>query len=94
VPPRDYAAVAEACVKLLRDNELRHRLGIMARARVLEHFTLRRSLKMYRNVYESLATPIRPATPPRHLRGQAQGRVTVPNQRAEAAQLQLDGEAR
>ncbi|MEU4220742.1 GT4 family glycosyltransferase PelF [Actinoplanes sp. NPDC026623] len=94
VPPRDYAAVAEACVKLLRDNELRHRLGIMARARVLEHFTLRRSLKMYRNVYESLVTPIRPATPPRHLRGQAQGRATIPNQREEALQLQLDGEAR
>ncbi|GID93768.1 GT4 family glycosyltransferase PelF [Amorphoplanes digitatis] len=95
VPPRDYVAVAEACVKLLRDNELRHRLGIMARARVLEHFTLRRSLKMYRNVYESLATPIRPATPPRHLNGRAQGRVSVPGQRvAEVPQLQLDGEAR
>jgi glycosyltransferase involved in cell wall biosynthesis len=71
VPPRDYAAVAEACVRLLRDDELRSRLGVAARARVLEHFTLRRSLEAYRNVYEGLATPIRAADPPRHLRRRA-----------------------
>ncbi|GAA3348335.1 GT4 family glycosyltransferase PelF [Amorphoplanes nipponensis] len=94
VPPRDYAAVAEACVKLLRDNEMRRRFGIMARARVLEHFTLRRSLEMYRNVYEGLATPLKASPPPRHLRGRAQGRFTVPTQRGSGAQLQLDGEAR
>jgi glycosyltransferase involved in cell wall biosynthesis len=68
VPPRDFAAVAEACVRLLRDHELRRRLGAAARARVLEHFTLRRSLEAYRNVYEGLATPITAQEPPRHLR--------------------------
>lgn len=96
VPPRDYAAVAEACVKLLRDHEMRSRLGALARARVLEHFTLRRSLEMYRNVYEGLATPLKASPPPRHLRGQAQGRATIPTQRGEAPQphLQLDGEPR
>jgi len=96
VPPRDYAAVAEACVKLLRDDDLRKRLGALARARVLEHFTLRRSLEMYRNVYEGLATPLSASPPPRHLRGQAQGRATIPNQRGGTPQpyLQLDGESR
>ena len=79
VPPRDYAAVAEACITLLRDQELRHRLGAAARARVLEHFTLRRSIDAYRSVYEGLATPIRAAGPPRHLRGSARGRVSVPD---------------
>jgi len=94
VPPRDYAAVAEACVKLLRDDELRHELGIKARARVLEHFTLRRSLEMYRNVYEGLAAPIKASPPPRHLRGQALGRATIPRPRSEKHLLQLDGESR
>ena len=82
VPPRDFAAVADACVKLLRDTELRFRLGAAARSRVLEHFTLRRSLQMYRNVYEGLASPIKSSGLPRHLRGQAQGRFQVPTQRA------------
>jgi glycosyltransferase involved in cell wall biosynthesis len=81
VPPRDFAAVAEACVKLLHDNELRRRLGVAARARVLEHFTLRRSIEVYRSVYDGLATPLRSAVPPRGIRGQAQGRATIPDQR-------------
>jgi glycosyltransferase involved in cell wall biosynthesis len=68
VPPRDHAAVAEACVRLLRDDELRHRLGAAAHARVLEHFTLSRSLQMYRNVYEGLAAPLPAGEPPRLLR--------------------------
>ena len=73
VAPRDHAAVAEACVRLLRDDELRHRLGVAARARVLEHFTLSQSLQMYRNVYEGLAGPLGPARPPRRLRPAAPG---------------------
>jgi polysaccharide biosynthesis protein PelF len=67
VAPRDHVAVAEACVKLLRDDELRQRLGVAARARVLEHFTLSQSLQMYRNVYEGLAAPLESADEPRHL---------------------------
>jgi len=83
VAPRDHAAVAEACVKLLNDHELRHRLGAAARARVLEHFTLSQSLQMYRNVYEGLATPLRAGTPPRRLRAavppqRTAGRVAQP----------------
>jgi glycosyltransferase involved in cell wall biosynthesis len=81
VAPRDHAAVAQACIKLLRDDELRHNLGFAARARVLEHFTLRQSLQMYRNVYESLAIPLNAAPQPRHLRGQFQGRAPAPRPR-------------
>ena len=81
VAPRDHAAVAAACVRLLRDDELRHRLGAAARARVLEHFTLSQSLQMYRNVYEGLATPLASAEPPRHLRRAAPGRAAVPRPR-------------
>ncbi|AGL18809.1 GT4 family glycosyltransferase PelF [Actinoplanes sp. N902-109] len=78
VAPRDHAAVAEACIKLLKDNDLRFNLGYAARQRVLEHFTLSQSLQMYRNVYEGLATPLRAAEPPQHLRGPVQGRVPAP----------------
>ncbi|WDZ83922.1 GT4 family glycosyltransferase PelF [Micromonospora cathayae] len=81
VPPRDVAAVAAACVKLLNDRELRLRLGAVARARVLERFTLQRSLQAYRDIYDGLTTPRTPAAPPRHLRGQAQGVVRVPDRR-------------
>ena len=81
VPPRDHAAVAEACVRLLHDDELRHRLGAAARARVLEHFTLSQSLQMYRNVYEQLVTPLHSAEPKRRLPGPALGRAAAPPQR-------------
>ncbi|MCA2178227.1 GT4 family glycosyltransferase PelF [Nonomuraea glycinis] len=56
VPPRDHVAVADAAVRLLRDPGLRGRLGEIARARVLERFTLRQSLDDYRGVYEELAS--------------------------------------
>ena len=82
VAPRDHAAVAEACVTLLRDDELRYRLGAEARARVLEHFTLSQSLQMYRNVYEGLAPPLDASELPRHLREPAQGRAAAPRQRS------------
>jgi glycosyltransferase involved in cell wall biosynthesis len=54
VPPRDHRAAADAMVRLLLDAPLRHRLGTLARARVLERFTLRQSLDDYRSVYREL----------------------------------------
>jgi glycosyltransferase involved in cell wall biosynthesis len=56
VPPRDYHAVARACVDLLRDAELRSRLGAQARERVLANFTLTQSLDAYRRIYDDLAS--------------------------------------
>jgi glycosyltransferase involved in cell wall biosynthesis len=54
VPPRDHAAVASACVKLLQDSELRHRAGQIARRRVLERFTLDQWNLAYRAMYDEL----------------------------------------
>ncbi|MGH3647157.1 MAG: GT4 family glycosyltransferase PelF [Micromonosporaceae bacterium] len=54
VPPRDHETLAGACVRLLRDDELRHRLGVAARERVLDNFTLAQSLDAYRAVYRDL----------------------------------------
>ena len=39
VPPRDIDALAEALMRLIRDPELRNRLGTTARKRVVEHFS-------------------------------------------------------
>ncbi|QFZ18350.1 GT4 family glycosyltransferase PelF [Saccharothrix syringae] len=55
VPPRDCAAFAGACLRLLTDGELRRRLGRLARQRVLENFTLRRWNDGYRARYAELA---------------------------------------
>ena len=55
VPPRDHRAFADACMILLRDPELRSRLGRAARQRVLNNFTLEQSLDAYRAVYRELS---------------------------------------
>ncbi|MDG4786017.1 GT4 family glycosyltransferase PelF [Micromonospora sp. WMMD1102] len=83
VAPRDVPAVAAACVKLLRDRELRLRLGAVARARVLERFTLRRSLQAYRDIYQGLVARPTVSVPQIQPRGQAQGRVRVPDHKIQ-----------
>jgi hypothetical protein len=61
VPPRDHVAVAQGCLRLLENDELRSQLALRARERVLERFTLAQSLDAYRNLYERLADPGLPA---------------------------------
>ncbi|RSM86875.1 DUF3492 domain-containing protein [Kibdelosporangium aridum] len=56
VAPRDHAAVARACVKLLTDTPLRRKLGRVARQRVLENFTLQQWNDSYRGIYSELVT--------------------------------------
>jgi glycosyltransferase involved in cell wall biosynthesis len=60
VPPRDHAAVAEACIRLLENADLRHAYGVLARKRVLERFTLDQWTNAYREIYAELV----PAAPP------------------------------
>ncbi|MFI5908206.1 GT4 family glycosyltransferase PelF [Dactylosporangium sp. NPDC051541] len=57
VPPRDVAAIADACVKLLDDATLRQQLAARARERVMGRFTLAQSLDAYRRLYERVTTP-------------------------------------
>jgi len=52
VPPGDYLAVAQACVTLLQDGEMRQRMAQAARSRVVRLFTLGESLAAYRRVYD------------------------------------------
>jgi glycosyltransferase involved in cell wall biosynthesis len=55
IPPRDPAALAQACLTLLRDTELRKRLGAQARTRALEFFTVDRAVGTFDELYNSLA---------------------------------------
>jgi glycosyltransferase involved in cell wall biosynthesis len=51
VPPRDPAALAEACLTLLRDADRRKSLGAAARQRALEHFTVDRAVRAFDEIY-------------------------------------------
>jgi polysaccharide biosynthesis protein PelF len=51
VLPRDPPALAAACLKLLRDADLRKSLGAMARQRALEHFTVDRAVSAFHEIY-------------------------------------------
>jgi glycosyltransferase involved in cell wall biosynthesis len=54
VPPRSPAAMAQACVRLLRDDDLRRTLGAAARARAIEHFTVDRAVSAFDELYQLL----------------------------------------
>jgi glycosyltransferase involved in cell wall biosynthesis len=61
VPPRDHSAVADACVQLLEDADMRRSLGLLARQRVLDRFTLDQWTNAYRKMYAELV-PARPSS--------------------------------
>jgi glycosyltransferase involved in cell wall biosynthesis len=56
VPPRRPAELAEACLTLLRDSDLRRRLGNAARLRALEFFTVDRAVSAFDEIYMFLGT--------------------------------------
>ncbi len=55
VAPRNPHAVANACIKMLADDDARQKLGFAGRLRVLEQFTLDNSVDGYRRAYSDLA---------------------------------------
>jgi glycosyltransferase involved in cell wall biosynthesis len=65
VSPRAPEALAEACLTLLGDDDLRRRLGAQARVRALEYFTVDRAISAYDEIYTFLASghplPIAPS---------------------------------
>jgi glycosyltransferase involved in cell wall biosynthesis len=63
VPPRDPEAMATACLRLLGDDLLRHRLGTAARQRALELFTVDRAVDAFAGIYAALEAGRRPAVP-------------------------------
>ena len=57
VPPRDPEAMAAACVKLLTEHNHRLILGVKARQRVLEFFTLDKAIETFEEIYRDLGRP-------------------------------------
>jgi glycosyltransferase involved in cell wall biosynthesis len=68
VPPREPAVMAEAVLTLLRDDERRAELGRRARQRVVDLFTLRRSVDGFRRIYRELAGHPEPEQPAEDVR--------------------------
>jgi sugar transferase (PEP-CTERM/EpsH1 system associated) len=54
VPPRDPSALAKALATLVRDPDLRRRMGQAGRERVLQHFSVERMVERTQNLYEQL----------------------------------------
>ncbi len=55
VPPRDFEALGEAAVQLLRDTELRLELGRRAREQVLARYRTSHSVSSYQEIYDRLS---------------------------------------
>ncbi|WP_309096275.1 GT4 family glycosyltransferase PelF [Streptomyces sp.] len=55
VPPREPEKMAAAALTLLKDDERRLGLGALSRQRVIDRFTLRRSVDAFRTIYQELA---------------------------------------
>lgn len=55
VPPRDPTELAAACVRLLREHDLRAQMAAAARARAQANFTLEQFLNIYRSLYPAVA---------------------------------------
>jgi len=51
------AALADACLKLLRDNGMRRKMGAAARERAIEHFTVDRAISAFDEMYTRLGSP-------------------------------------
>jgi glycosyltransferase involved in cell wall biosynthesis len=55
VPPRDDRAMADAIVRLLKDNDLRQRMGLAGLKRARERFSAERMLRETLRVYQRVA---------------------------------------
>ncbi|MFF3935798.1 GT4 family glycosyltransferase PelF [Streptomyces phaeofaciens] len=63
VPPRDPEAMAAAALELLGDPARRRAMGEAARLRVIERFTLRRTIDTFRSLYRELPAQARASAP-------------------------------
>lgn len=63
VPPRDGEALADALERLLRDPDLRHRMGRASRAIAVERFDERAVLDAYERLYSEAGMSPRAPTP-------------------------------
>ncbi|MGW4705123.1 GT4 family glycosyltransferase PelF [Streptomyces sp. NPDC004285] len=88
VPPREPAVMAAAVSALLHDGARRAALGRRARQRVIDEFTLHRSVDGFRRIYRELAgaRPADPVAPP-----QEPLRLRIPSPRRTSPALVTGG---
>ena len=56
IPPRDPAALAEVLIEAAADASRRERMGARARTRVVEEFSLARSVASYEGIYREITS--------------------------------------
>ena len=71
--------MAEACLTLLHDDEMRHRLGAAARVRALENFTVDAAINTFDEIYSFLGRgrPLPVAGEPRLSRAVSRSMQTI-----------------
>lgn len=53
--PKDYVEIGNRVVELLRDEELRKKMGAFARKKVIDNFTIGKFIREYEDVYQRVA---------------------------------------
>ena len=53
--PKDHEGIGQSVIKLLKDNELRKKMGLAARERVIAHFTIDKFIRNYEVAYDFAA---------------------------------------
>jgi len=58
VPPRSPKQMAQACLTLLKDDDLRRRLGAAARTRALNNFTVDGAISAFDEIYSRVGAAL------------------------------------
>lgn len=61
--PKDHEGIGQSVIKLLKDSELRKKMGVAARERVIAHFTIDKFIRNYEVAYEFTAQAAVSAAP-------------------------------
>jgi len=89
VPPRSPEALAQACLTLLKDADLRRRLGAAARMRALEYFTVDRAISAFDEIYTFVGAGLK--LPTAEADDEADDQVATPADQRETLLLEVAG---
>jgi len=89
VPPRSPEALAQACLTLLKDADLRRRLGAAARMRALEYFTVDRAISAFDEIYTFVGAGLK--LPTAEADDESDDQVATPADQRETELLEVAG---